>query len=62
MATIFKPPAPFALDARPSVFLAGSIEMVSTPPSGSVTRERPDGPSRLIVTRNSTRSEGPYRT
>ena len=27
MPTILKPPAPFALDARPSLFLAGSIEM-----------------------------------
>lgn len=27
MATIFKPPAAFVLDHRPSVFLAGSIEM-----------------------------------
>ena len=27
MPTVFKPPAPFVLDGRPSVFLAGSIEM-----------------------------------
>src|SRR5262245_38118182 len=27
MATILKPPAPIVLDGRPSVFLAGSIEM-----------------------------------
>jgi hypothetical protein len=27
MPTILKPPAPLALDARPSLFLAGSIEM-----------------------------------
>jgi len=27
MATVLKPPAPLALDGRPSVFLAGSIEM-----------------------------------
>jgi hypothetical protein len=27
MAVIFKPPAPFVLDHRPSVFLAGSIDM-----------------------------------
>src|SRR5262249_21413824 len=27
MLTVFKPPSPFVLDGRPSVFLAGSIEM-----------------------------------
>jgi hypothetical protein len=27
MLTIYKPPTPFVLDGRPSVFLAGSIEM-----------------------------------
>jgi hypothetical protein len=27
MLTVFKPPTPFVLDGRPSVFLAGSIEM-----------------------------------
>jgi hypothetical protein len=27
MATVFEPPTPFTLDSRPSLFLAGSIEM-----------------------------------